>query len=196
MPAGASAPGRVTQAGQVGGETPDKEEPPGPPGWGLGVGLTTPPRKNQHVSKSKVVSAELPSCNLTRKRSMEMRFGYWNIRTLYQSKNLQLLIEQMDSYRLDLLAIQEIRWTGSGVLEKRRHTLSYSRHKTKHLCGTGFILNKRLSHPVIDFQAISPRLCLLRLKGSFANYSIINVYAPTEEGDEEKDNFYDELDRL
>ncbi|XP_071043871.1 craniofacial development protein 2-like [Parasteatoda tepidariorum] len=44
---------------------------------------------------------------------------------------------------------------------------------------------------------MSLEFCLLHLKGSFANYSIINVYAPIEEGDdEEKDNFYDELDRL
>ncbi|KAG8200039.1 hypothetical protein JTE90_001897 [Oedothorax gibbosus] len=32
MPAEASAPGIITQAGHVGGETPNKEEHPGPPG--------------------------------------------------------------------------------------------------------------------------------------------------------------------
>ncbi|GFV81078.1 hypothetical protein TNCV_2270621 [Trichonephila clavipes] len=33
---------RVTQAGQVGGETQDEEVHPGPPGWRLGMGLSTP----------------------------------------------------------------------------------------------------------------------------------------------------------
>lgn len=49
----------------------------------------------------------------------------------------------------------------------------------------------------MDFRAISPRLCLLRLRGNFANLSIISAYAPTEEGDDdEKRSFYDEIDHL
>ncbi|KAK9879279.1 hypothetical protein WA026_004129 [Henosepilachna vigintioctopunctata] len=48
---GSLATGRVTQAGQVGEETPDEEEHPGPPGWGLGVRLTTSPRKKKTSSE-------------------------------------------------------------------------------------------------------------------------------------------------
>jgi hypothetical protein len=37
-----TATGRGSHAGQVKGDDPDKKGYPGPPGWGLGVGLTTP----------------------------------------------------------------------------------------------------------------------------------------------------------
>jgi hypothetical protein len=42
---GTIATGRVSQAGQVKGDDPDKERYPGPQGWGLSVGLTALPRK-------------------------------------------------------------------------------------------------------------------------------------------------------
>jgi hypothetical protein len=37
--------GRVSHARQVKGDDPDEKEYPGPPGWGLGLTLTTPPNK-------------------------------------------------------------------------------------------------------------------------------------------------------
>jgi hypothetical protein len=45
MLAVAYATGRASHATQVKGDDPDKKGYPGPPGWGLGVRLTTPPRK-------------------------------------------------------------------------------------------------------------------------------------------------------
>jgi hypothetical protein len=45
MLAVAYATGRASHARQVKGDDPDKKGYAGPPGWGLGVRLTTPPRK-------------------------------------------------------------------------------------------------------------------------------------------------------
>jgi hypothetical protein len=39
------ATGRASHARQVKGDEPDKKGYPGPPGWGFGVGLTTPQSK-------------------------------------------------------------------------------------------------------------------------------------------------------
>jgi len=45
MLAVAYATGRASHARQVKGDDPDKKGYPGPPGWGFGVGLTTPHSK-------------------------------------------------------------------------------------------------------------------------------------------------------
>jgi hypothetical protein len=42
----AYATGRTSHARQVKGDDPDRKGYPGPPGWGLGVRLTTSPLKN------------------------------------------------------------------------------------------------------------------------------------------------------
>jgi hypothetical protein len=45
------ATGRASHARQVKGDDPDKKGIPGPPGWGFGVGLTTPHSKKLIVTK-------------------------------------------------------------------------------------------------------------------------------------------------
>jgi hypothetical protein len=52
MLAVAYATGRASHARQVKGDDPDKKGYPDPPGWGFGVGLTTPHSKNLLLRKS------------------------------------------------------------------------------------------------------------------------------------------------
>jgi hypothetical protein len=51
MPVVALVTGRAAHAGQVEGDGPNKRGYPGPPGWGLGVRLTTSPCKKLIVTK-------------------------------------------------------------------------------------------------------------------------------------------------
>jgi hypothetical protein len=62
--------------------------------------------------------------------------------------------------------------------------------------GTGFGVNKRISHMVIGFEPLGMRMCYLRLKSRFFNISTINAHAPTEDKEEGgKDSFYKKLER-
>ncbi|CAH4033662.1 unnamed protein product [Pieris brassicae] len=47
-----------------------------------------------------------------------------------------------------------------------------------------FLVRKIAQTKVIDFNAVSERVCMLRCKDKFFIYSIINAHAPTEEADE------------
>jgi hypothetical protein len=44
---------RASHAGQIMGDDPDKKGYPGPPGWGFGVGLTTPHSKQNYCYESR-----------------------------------------------------------------------------------------------------------------------------------------------
>jgi hypothetical protein len=59
---------------------------------------------------------------------MDMRFGTWNVRSLYRVGSLmrasrelssyivRFEVIQLSSYRLDLVGVQEVRWEGSGTV--------------------------------------------------------------------------------
>jgi hypothetical protein len=56
----AYATGRDYHVRQVKGDDPDKKGYPGPPGWGLGVRLTTPPRKKTIVRRPQLEAKAQP----------------------------------------------------------------------------------------------------------------------------------------
>jgi hypothetical protein len=54
-----------------------------------------------------------------------------------------MLVNQLSAYKADIVAFQEIRWTGSGILEKQDCTLFYIVVTTKIIyCVLGFYLLK------------------------------------------------------
>ncbi|GBM20019.1 Craniofacial development protein 2 [Araneus ventricosus] len=118
----------------------------------------------------------------------------WNIRTLYKDGALKNLIDVFVKYNIDILAIQEIRWLGIGILGKKKKTAisTTSCQEKAHHFGVDFIMSKRLRNAGIDFEAISMRLCKNRLKGKYYNTTLICAHAQTNEKDDaEKDLLYD-----
>jgi len=108
---------------------------------------------------------------------------------------MQELAEELGKTRLEIVAIQEIRWSRSGVIKKNDFSLYYIGTKEQvGQAGTGFIIMGRTINSVIGFEAINERLCKIRLKGKYNNVTLVNIYAPTEDkADSEKENFYEQL---
>ncbi|XP_055387910.1 craniofacial development protein 2-like [Condylostylus longicornis] len=118
----------------------------------------------------------------------------WNVKTLYQPDTTRTLIKILKEYKANVTAMQEMRWTGNGILQQVK---TFHCDERKHELGTGFVVMNRVRHLVIDFKELNPRMCCLRLKGKFFNTSIINVHAQTEDkSDEEEEEFYEELERI
>ena len=45
------------------------------------------------------------------------RFGFWNVRTMYETGKLAQVTAEMRRYKLHILRVSESRWTGSGRLD-------------------------------------------------------------------------------
>jgi len=84
MLAVAYATGRVSHARQVKGDDPDKKRYSGPPGWGFGMGLTTPPSKKIIVTKveQRKKLDRLNDDGRKETRYTEKTLATWNVQTM------------------------------------------------------------------------------------------------------------------
>jgi hypothetical protein len=46
---------------------------------------------------------------------MDMRFGTWNVRSMYRAGSLRAVAGEISKYNLDLVEVQEVRWDGGGT---------------------------------------------------------------------------------
>lgn len=115
---------------------------------------------------------------------------------MLQAGKMYQIANALTNYKLDLIALQEIRWEGSGYIQKPEFTIYYSGATKQGLYGTGFIVSKTFDKCVLGFQEISERLCKLRVKGRLYNTTYICAYSPIEDAsDEDKEQFYEELQK-
>jgi exonuclease III len=70
---------------------------------------------------------------------MDMRFGTWNVRSLYRAGSLMTVLKELSRYRLDLVGAQEVRWEGNGTLPAAEYTFFYGKGNENHELGTGFL---------------------------------------------------------
>jgi hypothetical protein len=43
---------------------------------------------------------------------MDMKFGTWNIRSMYRAGSLLTVSNELTKYKLELVGMQEVRWEG------------------------------------------------------------------------------------
>jgi exonuclease III len=68
-----------------------------------------------------------------------MRFGTWNVRSLYRSGSLKTVARELGKYTLDLVGVQEVRWDKVGTERAEDYTFFYGAGNEDHQLGTGFL---------------------------------------------------------
>jgi hypothetical protein len=124
-----------------------------------------------------------------------MEVGTWNVNTMLKEVKMQETVDQIVGSQIEIIAIQEIRWRGYGLLKKDKYSIHYSCNPiSTDQAGTVFIIKQLAMNKILGFKLISECTCKLRVKGKFHNITLINIHAPTEDKEEDiKEQFYEEL---
>jgi hypothetical protein len=67
-----------------------------------------------------------------------MRFGLWNVRSLYRAGSLMTVSRELSRYNLDLVDVQEVRWEDDGTEPAGEYTPFYGKGNENHELATSF----------------------------------------------------------
>ena len=94
-------------------------------------------------------------------------------------RELQELTHEMDRYRWNILELCEMRWKNYGeTTTEEGHKIFSSGKEDKHEHGIGFLVHKDIMNTVMGSRPVSSRLITIRLRAVPFNITIVQVYAP------------------
>jgi exonuclease III len=106
---------------------------------------------------------------------MDMRFGAWNVSSLYRIGSLETVTREVGKYKLDLVGVQEVRWEKGGTERGEDYTFFYGQGNGDNWLGTGFFICKRTVSSVRRVEFISDRMSYIILRSHCCNIIVLSV---------------------
>lgn len=116
---------------------------------------------------------------------------------MFQVGKTANVMKEFRKYRLDILGLSKMRWSGFGKLRTSTgEYILYSGSEEDYQRGVGLVLKKEAKMALLRWNPLSGRIMNARLNSRFAKLTLIMIYAPTN-GAEERiaDEFYEQLQK-
>ena len=92
----------------------------------------------------------------------------------------------MARVNVDILGIIELKWTGMGEFNSDDHYIYYCGQESLRRNGVAIMVNKRVQKTVLGFNLKSDRMISVHFQGKPFNITVIQVYAPTSNAEEDE----------
>ena len=90
----------------------------------------------------------------------------------------------MARVNIDILGINELKWTGMGEFNSDDHFIYYSGQESLRRNGIAHIVNSRVRNAVLGCNLKNNRMISVHFQGKPFNIKVIQVYAPTSNAEE------------
>ena len=131
-----------------------------------------------------------------KQRKRDMKFGTWNVRSLYRAGSLMAAARELARYTLDLVGMQEVRWYKGGMVRAGDYSFFYGKGDKSYQLGIGYFVHHGILSAIKRVEFVSYRMSYIVLRGRRCNI-VLNVHAPSEEkSDDSKDSFYEEIEQV
>ena len=115
---------------------------------------------------------------------------------MHKSGKLENIKAEMEKGNITILGLTETRWKGNGDFMSDDYRIIFAGENNNH-GGVAFVLSKDAARYVITIEQMSDRILLIRLNAKPVNITIIQVYMPTTEHEEEEvEEAYSIIDEL
>ena len=110
---------------------------------------------------------------------------------------LEVVKQEMARVNINILGISELKLTGMGEFNSDDHYIYYCGQESLRRHGVAIIVYKRLRNAVLGCNLKNDRLISVRFQGKPFNITVIQVYVPTSNAEEDEvEKFYEDLQDL
>ena len=110
---------------------------------------------------------------------------------------LEVVKQETARVNIDIIGINELRWTGMGELNSVDHYIYYCRQESLRRNGVAIMVNKRVQNAVLGCNLKNDRMISVCCQNKSFNIMVIQVYASTSNAEEaEVERFYEDLQEL
>ena len=92
---------------------------------------------------------------------------------------LEVVKQEMARVNIDILGINELKWTGMGEFNSDDYYIYYCEQESLRRNGVAIIINKRIQNAVLGCNLKNNRMISVHFQGKLFNTTVIQVYAPT-----------------
>jgi len=109
-----------------------------------------------------------------------MRFGIWNVRSLYRSGSLSTIPRELARHKLDLGDVQTVKWDTEGPIRAGDFIFFYGKGNENHHLGTKCFVGHRIVSKVKRVEFVSGRMPYIVLRVRWCNIITLNTHASTK----------------